>query len=71
MNLLTLAITYPLWASVTGVVYYDLRVRNEGFDLRLLAQGMGAEAARFESAPERPVVPPPAAAVRRRSARPI
>ena len=59
VNLLTLAITYPLWASVTSVVYYDLRVRNEGFDLHLLAQGMGAEAARFESAPERPVVPPP------------
>ena len=59
VNLLTLAITYPLWASVTSVVYYDLRVRNEGFDLHLLAQGMGAEAARFESAPERPVAPPP------------
>jgi len=59
VNLLTLAITYPLWASVTSVVYYDLRVRNEGFDLHLLAQGMGAEATRFESAPERPVAPPP------------
>ena len=59
VNLLALALTYPLWASVTSVVYYDLRVRNEGFDLHLLAQGMGAEAARFESAPERPVAPPP------------
>jgi hypothetical protein len=59
VNLLTLAITYPLWASVTTVLYYDLRVRNEGFDLHLLAQGMGAEPARFESAPERPVAPPP------------
>ena len=45
VNLLTLAITYPLWASVTSVVYYDLRVRNEGFDLQLLAQGVGAEPA--------------------------
>ena len=59
VNLLTLVITYPLWASVTSVVYYNLRVRNEGFDLHLLAQDMGAEAARFESAPERPVAPPP------------
>jgi Membrane domain of glycerophosphoryl diester phosphodiesterase len=59
VNLITLALTYPLWASVTSVVYYDLRVRNEAFDLHLLAQGMGADAARFESAPERPVAPPP------------
>jgi hypothetical protein len=59
VNLITLALTYPLWSAVTSVVYYDLRVRNEGFDLQLLAQGMGAEAPRFESAPERPVAPPP------------
>ena len=59
VNLITLALTYPLWSAVTSVVYYDLRVRNEGFDLQLLAQGMGAETARFESAPERPVAPPP------------
>ena len=57
VNLLALALTYPLWASVTSVVYYDLRVRNEGFDLHLLAQGMGAEPPRFESAPERPLPP--------------
>jgi hypothetical protein len=59
VNLITLALTYPLWASVTTVLYYDLRVRNEGFDLQLLAQGMGADAARFEAAPERPVAPRP------------
>jgi hypothetical protein len=59
VNLLTLLLTYPLWAAVTSVVYYDLRVRNEGFDLQLLAQGMGADTSRFESAPERPVAPPP------------
>jgi hypothetical protein len=59
VNLLALALTYPLWASVTSVVYYDLRVRNEAFDLQLLAQGVGAEPARFESAPERPAAPPP------------
>ena len=59
VNLLALAVTYPLWAAVTTVVYYDLRVRNEGFDLQLLAQGMGADTSRFESAPERPSAPPP------------
>jgi hypothetical protein len=59
VNLIALALTYPLWAAVTSVVYYDLRVRNEGFDLQLLAEGMGAEAPRFESAPERPAAPPP------------
>jgi hypothetical protein len=59
VNLITLALTYPLWAAVTTVLYYDLRVRNEGFDLQLLAQGMGADASRFEAAPERPVQPPP------------
>ena len=59
LNLIVLALTYPLWAAVTTVIYYDLRVRNEGFDLQLLAQGMGADTTRFEAAPERPVAPPP------------
>jgi hypothetical protein len=59
VNLITLALTYPLWAAVSTVLYYDLRVRNEGFDLQLLAQGMGADATRFDSAPERPLAPPP------------
>jgi hypothetical protein len=60
ITLLTYVLTYPLWASVLTVIYYDLRVRNEGFDLQLLAQGVGADASRFESAPERPGAPPPA-----------
>ena len=54
IGLLIAAITYPLWASVVTVIYYDLRVRNEGFDLQLLAQGVGADASRFETSPERP-----------------
>ena len=57
LNVLLLAVTYPLWAAVVSVVYYDLRVRNEGFDLQLLAQGVGADTSRFESAPERPAPP--------------
>ena len=59
VNLIALALTYPLWSAVTTVLYYDLRVRNEGFDLQLLAQGMGADMSRFEAAPERPAPPPP------------
>jgi Membrane domain of glycerophosphoryl diester phosphodiesterase len=59
VTLLTYMLTYPLWAAVMTVIYYDLRVRNEGFDLQLLAQGVGADASRFESSPERPIAPPP------------
>ena len=57
MSIVINAITYPLWAAVITVLYYDLRVRNEGFDLQLLAAGVGADASRFESAPERPMAP--------------
>lgn len=59
ITLLTYVLTYPLWASVMTVIYYDLRVRHEAFDLHLLAQGVGADASRFETAPERPTAPPP------------
>jgi Membrane domain of glycerophosphoryl diester phosphodiesterase len=59
IGLLISAITYPLWASVVTVLYYDLRVRNEGFDLQLLAQGVGSDTSRFETSPERPSTPPP------------
>ncbi|HWM10237.1 MAG TPA: glycerophosphoryl diester phosphodiesterase membrane domain-containing protein [Solirubrobacteraceae bacterium] len=59
LNVIMLAVTYPLWAAVVSVVYYDLRVRNEGFDLQLLAQGVGADTSRFQAAPERPDTPPP------------
>ena len=59
IGLVIAAITYPLWAAVVTVLYYDLRVRNEGFDLQLLARGVGSDTARFETSPERPVAPPP------------
>jgi hypothetical protein len=65
-TILVLAVLYPLVAAIVTVIYYDLRVRNEGFDLQLLAQGVGADMSRFASAPERPAppasVPPPAPA---------
>jgi hypothetical protein len=66
LTVIMLAIVYPLVAAIVTVIYYDLRVRNEGFDLQLLAQGVGADMSRFESAPERPgppaSTPPPSSA---------
>jgi hypothetical protein len=40
---LSSAITYPYLAAVLTILYFDQRVRKEGFDLQLLADGMGAE----------------------------
>jgi len=36
-----LSISTPFQAALLTVVYFDLRVRKEGFDLELLAQGIG------------------------------
>ena len=36
-------ITTPFLAAVIVVLYFDLRVRKEGFDLFLLAQRMGVD----------------------------
>lgn len=43
-NIIGLAISLPLLAAVTTHIYFDLRVRKEGFDLQLLAQRIGPEA---------------------------
>jgi hypothetical protein len=59
LTLISLAIVYPLVAAVLIVVYYDLRVRSEGFDLELLARGVGADASQFSRAPELPGPPSP------------
>jgi hypothetical protein len=40
---LSSAITYPYLAAVLTILYFDQRVRKEGFDLQLLAEGMGTE----------------------------
>jgi hypothetical protein len=37
-------LTQPIIASVTTVLYYDLRVRKEGFDLHVLADHLGLPA---------------------------
>jgi hypothetical protein len=55
---IVLALIYPLSASILAVLYYDLRVRKEGFDLQLLAQSIGDDASRFERSPERPDTAP-------------
>lgn len=47
--------TTPFPAAVTAVVYYDLRVRKEGFDLQLLADRLGVRPAEGAIAP---AVPP-------------
>jgi hypothetical protein len=56
------AITTPFIAAVTIVLYFDLRVRKEGFDLALLAErlGEGGEPGVGPVVPPAPpVVPPP------------
>ncbi|MGH8993954.1 MAG: hypothetical protein ACRDZ7_20785 [Acidimicrobiia bacterium] len=40
-NIISDVITTPFVAAVFVLVYFDLRVRKEGFDLALLAQAMG------------------------------
>ena len=44
VNTLSSLLTLPLFAAVLTVLYFDLRVRKEGFDLRGLAHGVGREA---------------------------
>jgi len=38
-------LTYPVVYVVSTLLYYDLRIRKEGFDLELLAQSLGPAAA--------------------------
>lgn len=57
-NFVISLVTTPFVAAVTTLVYFDLRVRKEGFDLAVLAERMGGAPA----AGPAPSVPPPAAA---------
>ena len=61
ISVVVLTATYPLVAAIVAVLYYDLRVRTEGFDLQLLARGVGGTS-RWEAAPERPGSPSPVGA---------
>lgn len=51
-NIVAATLTFPLQAAIVTVIYFDLRVRKEGFDLQLLAE-------RMEAGPE--AMAPPAA----------
>ncbi len=44
-GILGLAISTPFQAALLTVIYFDLRVRKEGFDLELLADGIGGSRA--------------------------
>jgi hypothetical protein len=52
INTLSSLITLPLMASVLTVVYFDLRVRKEGFDLQLLARGVGQDGSAYATSPQ-------------------
>ena len=41
VNVVASVVTTPFMAAVLVLIYFDLRVRKEGFDLQLLAQGVG------------------------------
>jgi hypothetical protein len=54
---LAYAVTLPIQAAVFTLIYFDLRVRKEGFDLQLMAQGMGQPGA-TSAAPSWPAPEP-------------
>lgn len=58
---LSAVVVTPFTAAVTTVVYFDLRVRKEGFDLELLAREVGvapSDGAMFFPPPPPPPPPP-------------
>ncbi|HYM58716.1 MAG TPA: hypothetical protein VES79_12205, partial [Solirubrobacteraceae bacterium] len=52
VNIASSLITLPLFAAVLTIIYLDLRGRKEGFDLQLLAPGVGEDSSRYDSSPE-------------------
>jgi hypothetical protein len=46
-NTLSALVTLPISAAVLTVLYFDLRVRKEGYDLQLLARGVGQDASAY------------------------
>jgi hypothetical protein len=42
-QLIAVTVTVPFVAALSAVIYVDLRVRKEGFDLELLARGVGID----------------------------
>jgi len=58
-NIISDVITTPFVAAVFVLVYFDLRVRKEGFDLQLMAQAMGPRPEGGAPAAGGPVGAPP------------
>ena len=56
VGILGTALTTPFQAAIITLIYFDLRVRKEGFDLQLLAERMGTTPE--PSASLAPTVPP-------------
>ena len=56
-NGLTSLFVIPIFAALITVIYYDLRVRKEGYDVQLLAQELSGEPA--QQPPQQPPPPPP------------
>jgi len=52
VNTLSSLITLPLVAAVVTVIYFDQRVRKEGFDLHLLSRGVGRESSPHDTSPQ-------------------
>jgi len=44
-SIVSASLVMPISASSSILLYYDLRIRKEGFDLEMLAQGLGLETA--------------------------
>jgi len=48
-------LTRPFSAAIRTILYYDLRVRHEGYDVELLAQQLGIAAADLPASPLGPL----------------
>jgi hypothetical protein len=53
-------LTTPFQAALVTIIFFDAKVRKEGFDLQLLAQGMGSDASLGAAPDFFPPPPPPA-----------
>ncbi len=58
LNIITQVLTAPLLAIATVVIYFDLRVRKEAFDVTLLANAVGEQPPPMMDPPG-PAEPPP------------
>lgn len=58
VQIVSLSLVTPFTASVSTVLYFDLRVRKEGYDIELMASHVGVEPG---DRPSLPLLPPPPA----------